>query len=54
MGELKSLDSRLLTILSDLDWWIAEISGLAKFFRLTSGALFANIFNISPAGHYKS
>ena len=37
MGELKSLDLRLLTILSDLDWWIAEISSLAKFFRLTSG-----------------
>ena len=36
-GELKSLDLKfldlkLLTILSDLDWWIAEISSLAKFF----------------------
>ena len=30
MGELKSLDSMLLTILSDLDWWIAEIYSLAK------------------------
>ena len=32
-------------ILSDLDWWIAEIYSLAFFFRLTSGALFTNIFN---------
>ena len=45
MGELRSLDSRLFTILSELHWWIAVISSQAKFFRLTSGALFANIFN---------
>ena len=31
LGELKFLESRLLTILSDLDWWIAEISSLAFF-----------------------
>ena len=28
--ELKSLDLKLLTILSDLDWWIADISSPGK------------------------
>ena len=34
MGEQQSLVSRLLTVLSDLDWWIADMSSsLAKVIK---------------------